>query len=80
MGAVGGRADGDAASSPDPAVPPSAHPTADLRKRRSTGERDFDELVDGVHPWVRASIALAWDRRNTHVSRRIRDRVAARKG
>lgn len=42
------------------------------------GERDFIELVDGVHQLVRAPIVLVWDRLNTHVSRRMRKFVAER--
>lgn len=46
--------------------------------RRSMGERDFIELIDGVHQLVKAPIVLVWDRLNTHVSRRMRDLVAER--
>ncbi|MCX5152382.1 hypothetical protein OHB36_37645 [Streptomyces sp. NBC_00320] len=41
-------------------------------------ERDFIELIDGTHHLVRAPIVLAWDRLNTHVSRRMRELVAER--
>nr|WP_301364504.1 transposase [Streptomyces xanthophaeus] len=46
--------------------------------RRSMGERDFIELIDGVHQLVKAPIVLVWDRLNTHLSRRMRDLVAER--
>lgn len=46
--------------------------------RRSMSERDFIDLVDGVHQLVRAPIVLVWDRLNTHVSRRMRGLVAER--
>ncbi|MFC9285174.1 transposase [Streptomyces sp. NPDC057052] len=47
-------------------------------KRRSTDERDFIGLVEGVHQLVRAPIVLVWDRLDTHVSRRMRDLTAER--
>lgn len=44
----------------------------------SMSERYFIALIDGVHHLVRAPIVLAWDRLNTHVSRRMRNLVAER--
>ncbi|MET8289496.1 transposase [Streptomyces sp. NPDC005132] len=42
-------------------------------ERRSLGERDYIQLLDGVHQLVKAPIVLVWDRLNTHVSRAMRD-------
>ncbi|MER6434122.1 winged helix-turn-helix domain-containing protein [Streptomyces sp900105245] len=48
--AVGGRTHRDAARIADPAVPPPAHPLRRQGARRSMGEQDFIELIDGAHP------------------------------
>lgn len=53
------------------------HP-AGKSKRRSTGERDFIALIDGVHHLVKAPIVLVWDRLTTHVSRAMRELIAER--
>ena len=42
------------------------------------GERDFIELIDGVHQLVKAPIVLVWDRLNTHVSHAMRELIAER--
>ncbi|GHE11724.1 hypothetical protein GCM10010339_72490 [Streptomyces alanosinicus] len=42
------------------------------------GERDFIELIDGVHHLVKAPIVLVWDRLNTHVSHAMRELIAER--
>lgn len=47
-------------------------------ERRSLSERDYIALVDGVHQLVKASIVLVWDRLNTHVSHKMRDRIDVR--
>lgn len=36
------------------------------------GERDYIQLLDGVHLLVKAPIVLVWDRLHTHVSRAMR--------
>ncbi|SHM75332.1 DDE superfamily endonuclease [Streptomyces yunnanensis] len=60
-------------------LPSDPHPPV-VSGRRSgrLGERDFIALIDGVHQLVKAPIVLAWDRLNTHVSRRMHDFVAER--
>ncbi|KPI10682.1 hypothetical protein OV450_8506 [Actinobacteria bacterium OV450] len=47
-------------------------------ERRSMSEQDYISLIDGMHHLVRAPIVLVWDRLNTHVSRVMRELVAAR--
>ncbi|WP_435846320.1 transposase [Streptomyces flaveolus] len=51
---------------------------AGSRAHRSTGERDFIALVDGIHQLVKAPIVLVWDRLNTHVSHAMRELIAER--
>ncbi|MFJ9759513.1 transposase [Streptomyces sp. NPDC101149] len=43
--------------------------------RRSTGERDFIALVNGVPHLLKAPFVLVWDRLNTHVSRAMRQLI-----
>ncbi|MEU3466268.1 transposase [Streptomyces sp. NPDC006733] len=47
-------------------------------QRRSMDERDYIQLIDGVHHQVKAPIVLVWDRLNTHVSRTMRDLIDQR--
>ncbi|WSD11289.1 IS630 family transposase [Streptomyces hirsutus] len=47
-------------------------------ERRSLSEADYMHLVDGAHQLLRAPIVLVWDRLSTHVSKTMRQLVAAR--
>ncbi|MGW2770765.1 transposase, partial [Streptomyces sp. NPDC001275] len=47
-------------------------------ERRSLSERDYIDLIDGMHQLVKAPIVLVWDRLNTHVSHTMRALVEAR--
>ncbi|MFF0110999.1 transposase [Streptomyces hirsutus] len=47
-------------------------------ERRSLSETDYMRLVDSVHQLLRAPIVLVWDRLGTHISKTMRQLVAAR--
>ncbi|WP_435860567.1 IS630 family transposase [Streptomyces prasinus] len=47
-------------------------------ERRGLSEADYMRLVDGAHQLLRAPIVLVWDRLGTHVSKTMRQLVAAR--
>ncbi|MDJ0347387.1 transposase [Streptomyces sp. H10-C2] len=47
-------------------------------ERRSLSERDYIDLIDGMHQLVKAPLVLVWDRLNTHVSHAMRDLINAR--
>ncbi|MET8220906.1 IS630 family transposase [Streptomyces hirsutus] len=47
-------------------------------ERRSLSEADYMRLLDGTHQLLRAPIVLVWDRLGTHVSKTMRQLVAAR--
>jgi putative transposase len=47
-------------------------------ERRSLSERDYIGLLDAAHRQLGTPIIVIWDRLNTHVSRRMKDMIAAR--
>ncbi|MFE9976875.1 IS630 family transposase [Streptomyces hirsutus] len=47
-------------------------------ERRSLSEADYMRLLDGTHQLLRVPIVLVWDRLGTHVSKTMRQLVAAR--
>lgn len=47
-------------------------------ERRSLSETDYIRLLDGAHQMLKAPIILVWDRLNTHVSKAMKQLVAAR--
>ena len=47
-------------------------------ERRSFSERDYADLLDGAHQQLGGPIMLIWDNLNTHISRAMRELIAAR--
>lgn len=47
-------------------------------ERRSLSERDYIGLIDAAHQQLKAPIILISDRLNTHVSRTMKEMIAAR--
>lgn len=48
------------------------------KERKSLSERDYIGLLDAAHQQLQAPIILIWDRLNTHVSRTMKEMIAAR--
>jgi hypothetical protein len=47
-------------------------------ERRSFSERDYADLLDAAHQQLGGPIMLIWDNLNTHISRAMREFIAAR--
>jgi hypothetical protein len=47
-------------------------------ERRSFSERDYADLLDAAHQQLGGPIAAVWDNLNTHISRAMREFIAAR--
>ena len=47
-------------------------------KRKGFTERDYARLLDAAHQQLGGPLVLVWDNLNTHVSRVMRDLIAAR--
>jgi hypothetical protein len=47
-------------------------------ERRSFSERDYADLLDAAHQQLGGPIMLVWDNLNTHISRAMREFIAAR--
>jgi hypothetical protein len=47
-------------------------------KRKGFTETDYARFLDGAHQQLNGPIVLVWDNLNTHVSRAMRDMIAAR--
>ena len=47
-------------------------------KRKGFTETDYARLLDGAHQQLGGPLVLVWDNLNTHVSRAMRDLIAAR--
>jgi putative transposase len=47
-------------------------------KRKGSAEADYARLLDTAHQQLGGPVVLVWDNLNTHVSRAMRDLIAAR--
>jgi hypothetical protein len=47
-------------------------------ERRSFSERDYADLLDAAHQQLGGPIVVVWDNLNTHISRAMREYIAAR--